>query len=313
MESKKYLILAFYHFTPIENPHEEVAKQHAFFENRDVTSRIYIAHEGINGQMSASVEDAEAYMQWLKQDPRFQNIDFKCDPYHEHILPRKTIKFREQLVALDLKPDLTQRGTPVPPKEWKEMLETRDEDTVLIDVRNDYEWKVGHFEGADLPDLEMFREFPLYAEKLKKNLDTEKTKVMMYCTGGIRCEFYSALLKKAGFKNVFQLQGGVINYGHQEGGAHWRGKLFVFDDRLAIPLTEEGESEVISCCHHCEIPSDTYYNCANMDCNALFVCCLTCAEKYGGCCSEDCTKADRVRPYEKREKPKPFRKWYHYS
>ena len=313
MESKKYLILAFYHFTSIENPHEEVSKHHVFFENRDVACRIYISHDGINGQMSASVSDAEAYMEWLKQDPRFENIDFKIDPYHEHILARKTVKFREQLVALDVKPDLSKSGTPVPPKQWKEMLENRDEETILIDVRNDYEWKVGHFEGADLPEHEMFREFPLYAENLKKKVDTEKTKVMMYCTGGIRSELYSALLKEAGFKNVFQLKGGVISYGHEEGNAHWKGKLFVFDDRLAVPLSDEGESEVISHCHHCAVSNDTYYNCANMDCNELFTCCLSCAEKYQGCCSEECTKAERVRPYEKLEKPKPFRKWYNYS
>lgn len=312
MESKKYLILAFYHFTHVENPHDEVAKHHAFFENRDIACRIYIAHEGINGQMSASIEDAKGYMEWLKQDPRFQAIDFKCDPHHEHILARKTVKFREQLVALDLKPDLANRGTCVPPHEWKEMLEKKDDNTILIDVRNDYEWKIGHFEGAELPDLEMFREFPLYAENLKKKYDTEKTKVMMYCTGGIRCELYSSLLKESGFKNVFQLQGGVINYGHQEGSKHWKGKLFVFDDRLAVPLSDE-ETEIISHCLHCNVSSDTYYNCANMDCNELFTCCLTCAEEKLGCCSEACIEADRRRPYEKTDNPKPFRKWYNYT
>ncbi|HSX11953.1 MAG TPA: rhodanese-related sulfurtransferase, partial [Rhabdochlamydiaceae bacterium] len=299
MESKKYLILAFYHFTVIENPQGEVSKHQAFFENRDISCRIYLSYDGINGQMCAAAADAEAYMAWLKQDPRFQEVDFKCDPHHEHVFPRKTVKFREQLVALDLKPDLTQRGTPLAPKEWKEMLQTRDEDTVLIDVRNDYEWKVGHFEGAELPEHEMFREFPLYAENLKKKFDTEKTKVMMYCTGGIRCELYSSLLKEAGFKQVFQLKGGVIHYGHEEGNAHWKGKLFVFDDRLAVPLAED--AEVISCCHHCQTSNDTYYNCANMDCNELFVCCPICAEKYQGCCSETCIKAERVRPFEKSD------------
>ncbi len=312
MESKKYLVLAFYHFIPIENPDEEVAKHHAFFENRDVTSRIYISSEGINGQMCACIADAEAYMEWLKKDVRFQEVDFKSDPYHEHIFPRKTVKFREQLVALDIKPDLSKRGVALSPKKWKEMLQKRDEDTVLIDVRNDYEWKVGHFEGADLPELEMFREFPLYADNLKKKLNPEKAKVMMYCTGGIRCELYSALLKEAGFKNVFQLQGGVINYGHQEGSAYWKGKLFVFDDRMAVPLSEE-DSEVISLCCHCKVSNDTYYNCANMDCNELFTCCFSCAEKYLGCCSEQCTQAERLRPYEKTDKPKPFRKWYNYT
>lgn len=313
MESKKYLILAFYHLAPIENPHEEVARHQAFFENRDVTSRIYISHEGINGQMCAEKDDAQEYMEWLKKDTRFHTVEFKSDPYHEHIFPKKTVKFREQLVAMDMRPDLSNRGTHVSPKEWKEMLEQRDENTFLIDVRNDYEWKVGHFEGAQLPDLEAFREFPLYAQKLKKTVDPQKSKVMMYCTGGIRCEYYSAFLKEAGFEQVFQLDGGVINYGHEEGNTHWKGKLFVFDDRLAVPLGEEGANDVISICHHCAISNDTYYNCANIDCNELFTCCPCCAEKYLGCCSTECTQAERVRPYEKTDKPKPFRKWYHYT
>lgn len=313
MESKKYLVIAFYHLTPIEEPQAEVAKHHAFFENRDITSRIYISHEGINGQMSASLIDAEAYMAWLKGDDRFQGVQFKYDPYHEHVFPKKTVKFREQLVALDAKADLTQRGTPVSPEEWKEMLESRDERTLLLDVRNDYEWKVGHFEGAELLSLEAFREFPLYAQKLKQEIDPKKSKVMMYCTGGIRCEYYSSLLKEAGFENVFQLEGGVINYGQKEGGVHWKGKLFVFDDRLTVPVGDKSGDEVIAKCLHCESSSDVYYNCANMDCNALFTCCPACAEKSLGTCSEACLGAERLRPYEKGEKPKPFRKWYHYS
>jgi UPF0176 protein len=191
------------------------------------------------------------------------------------------------------------------------MLEERGDDTILIDVRNDYEWKVGHFEGAELPEHAMFREFPTYADNLKKKFNPETTKVMMYCTGGIRCELYSCLLKEVGFKNVFQLEGGVIQYGHEEGSAHWLGKLFVFDDRMAVPLADNAEP--ISQCFHCQAKNDTYYNCANMDCNELFVSCPTCAEAYLGCCSASCTTAARLRPYEKSARPKPFRKQHHYS
>jgi UPF0176 protein len=187
------------------------------------------------------------------------------------------------------------------------MLQERDEDTLLIDVRNDYEWEVGHFEGAELPQLETFREFPDYARSLMQAKDPKKTKVMMYCTGGIRCELYSALMKQVGFEQVFQLEGGIINYGLQEGKEHWRGKLFVFDDRLAVPM-EEGEEDVISHCLHCGIPSDVYHNCANMDCNKLFLSCPECAEKSVGCCSLACQDAPRLRAYVKGERPKPFRR-----
>ena len=119
------------------------------------------------------------------------------------------------------------------------MLEKKDENTLLLDVRNDYESAIGHFEGAERPPIKTFREFPDYAEALAKQKNPQKTKVMMYCTGGIRCEVYSALLKEKGFEEVYQLHGGVINYGHKMGNKHWKGKLFVFDDRLSVPISED--------------------------------------------------------------------------
>jgi UPF0176 protein len=314
MEQKEnYYVLAFYCFTPIQQPHEEVAKHHEFFKTRDIRSRIYISHQGINAQMSAEEKDAQAYMEWVRQDPRFSDIDFKVHHYHEHVFPRATVKFRSQLVALDHDADPREGGAHVSPAEWKKMLEEMDEDVILLDVRNDYEWKIGHFEGAIKPELDMFRKFPEYAKKLSQERSPEKTKVMMYCTGGIRCELYSALMKKEGFKHVYQLDGGVIKYGLQEGNSLWKGKLFVFDDRLAVPIDEEDSSDVISSCHHCGKPCDVYYNCANMDCNELFLCCQGCAETHKGCCKKECEESPRLRPYEKTERPKPFRKWYHYE
>jgi UPF0176 protein len=312
-KTKKYFILAYYGFTHIENPLAEVAKHHAFFQNRDAKGRIYISHEGINGQMSAQDSDAQAYMDWMKQDERFQEIDFKIHHYREHAFPRMTVKMRKQLVAIDVPVDMAETGERVSPKRWKEMLEERTEETLLMDVRNDYEWKIGHFDGAVLPSAQTFREFPAYAQKLKETVDLEKTKVMMYCTGGIRCELYSALLKQEGFKNVYQLDGGVIGYGLFEGNKHWQGKLFVFDDRLAVSIDEKEPSLAISHCSYCEELSDTYYNCANMDCNELFLCCPGCAEKLQGCCQSACREAPRLRPFQKEERPKPFRKGYHYA
>ncbi len=306
-----YYVLAYYHFVPINDPAIEVTAHHSFFEGRDLTCRIYISHEGINGQLSASIADAEAYMQWLKSDERFKDVEFKIHSYHENVFPKVCVKVREQLVAMDEPIDLSLTGDHLSPEQWEQMLEEKDEDTLLIDVRNDYEWKVGHFEGAELPTLEQFREFPKYARDLKDKKDPEKTKVMMYCTGGIRCELYSALLKKVGFKNVFQLEGGVIKYGLKEGSKHWKGKLFVFDDRMAVPLSDSAET--ISTCHQCPTLSDVYYNCANVDCNELFTCCPTCADKLQGCCSTACQHAPRRRPYEKTDRPKPFRKSHHYE
>jgi UPF0176 protein len=302
----QYQVIAYYWIGKVEDPYAEIARHKEFFQNRDLKGRIYISEQGINGQASGSREHAADYIAWMKSDPRFQGIDFKIHRADEHAFPKATVKYRRQLVAIDCEVDFSERAEAVSPKMWKQMLEERSEETLLLDVRNDYEWEVGHFEGAELPELETFRQFPLYAKELKKKRDPKKTSVMMYCTGGIRCEFYSAVLKKEGFEKVYQLDGGVIGYGLQEGSEHWKGKLFVFDDRLVVPISED-KAGPIAVCKHCASPTDVYYNCANMDCNALFVCCLDCLKKHRGCCAQSCIDGGRVRPYQ--ENAKPFRKW----
>jgi UPF0176 protein len=302
---KHALALAYYRFVPLEDPQAEVARHKSFFSGRACAGRIYISEEGINGQMSASLEESEAYMAWLRSDPRFADIQFNTHPVQESIFPRITVKYRKQLVALDQKIDPNAGGIHVSPAEWKKMLESGR--YLVLDVRNRYEWEIGHFERAVLPPLETFREFPAYAEEMKNTCDPATTPVMMYCTGGIRCELYSALMKKKGFKDVYQLKGGVIRYGLEEGSTHWQGKLFVFDDRLAVSI--DGKlSDPIAECHHCHLPCDIYYNCANMDCNELFICCPSCLTIYRGCCSQDCTTMPRLRALDARAGNKPFKR-----
>jgi UPF0176 protein len=304
----KYWVLAFYKFISISNPAEEVKRHKTFFRGKDITSRIYISEEGINGQMCAAAEDGQSYIAWMRCDPRFKDVEFKIHSYHEQVFPRITVKHRKQLVALDAEVDLTLTGQHLSAEQWSKMLETKDENTLLLDVRNDYEWQLGHFQGAELPKLETFREFPKYAKSLKDSKDPKKTKIMMYCTGGIRCELYSALLKQEGFEHVYQLDGGIIKYGLEAGTEHWEGKLFVFDDRMSVPLNDNQDATIISRCHFCQETSDLYFNCANMDCNALFIACLACAEKEVGCCCEPCKSSTRLRPFVKAERPKPFRR-----
>ncbi len=300
-----YNVLAYYHIGPIENPELEVAKHKEFFQNRDFTGRIYISKEGINGQSSGSEQAAKEYIEWLTADPRFKDIDFKIHRSERHAFPKMTVKVRKQLVAIDCEVDFSQIAEHISPADWKKKLEEKSPDTLLIDVRNDYEWEVGHFEGAELPKLETFREFPAYAKKLKTEVDPKKTQVMMYCTGGIRCEFYSAVLRQEGFEKVYQLDGGVIGYGLEEGADHWKGKLFVFDDRLVVPISEEPAAPIAHC-SLCQTACDVYYNCANMDCNKLFISCLSCLKEHRGCCCSACEEAGRVRPY--KEDAVPFRK-----
>lgn len=308
MPEKEYYVLAFYLFAPIEDPHGEIRKHKKFFKDRDVTSRIYISEDGINAQMSAARDDAEAYIAWMREDERFKDIDFKIHNHHEQAFPRVTVKYRKQLVALDHAADPHKGGAHVSSQKWKEMLEEQDENTVVIDVRNDYEWKLGHFEGALKPKLDMFRKFPQYVDDLKQEKDPKKTRVMMYCTGGIRCELYSALMKDKGFDEVYQLDGGVIRYGLEQGDDKWNGKLFVFDDRMAVPLDEKKEDNIISKCFRCEAVSDVYYNCASLDCNELYICCPKCAEELSGCCSEKCKGSSRLRELPKEGRPKPYRR-----
>ncbi len=311
-ENISYHVLAYYCFTSLADARLEVARHQEFLKDKDICCRVYISEEGLNGQMSASPEASVAYQEWMRSDPRFKDLVFKIHTHPEHAFPRATVKYRKQLVAIDETVDMSLTGEHVSPDAWNEMLQKRDENTLLLDVRNDYEWRIGHFEGAELPALETFRTFPQYARELKQVRDPKQTKVMMYCTGGIRCELYSALMKKEGFENVYQLDGGVINYGLEKGQDKWRGKLFVFDDRLAVPMDEKSD-EVISECRHCGSPSDVYYNCANMDCNELFLACPECAKKLKGCCCESCTEAPRIRPYEEKERPKPFRRSHYYE
>jgi len=307
---KCYLVLAYYLFTPIDNPQQEVLLHKDFLKSLDATCRIYISENGINGQLSAEKEDALKYMEWMHARPEFAKMVFKQQLHHENAFPRVTVKYRKQLVALDETYNLAKAGEHLSPSRWKQMLEQND-NKLLLDIRNDYEWKVGHFKGSECPPCETFRDFRNYAETLLQRVDPKNTPVMMCCTGGIRCELFSAVLKEKGFEKVYQLDGGIINYGLKEGSKHWLGKLFVFDDRLTVPVSHE-PSPIIGECHHCKQPNDTYYNCANMDCNALFLCCKECLEKYLGCCKDACKSAERIRPYQHCTH-KPFRKWYHYS
>lgn len=304
---KNYYALAYYYLTHVENPQQEIALHKDFLQSLDVSCRIYISEQGINGQFSGFQPDAEKYMTWLQQRPVFANVRFKIHQIEENIFPRKTVKYRQELVALGCPVDLSKQGKLISPKEWYEKLE--ENRCLVLDVRNNYEWKIGHFENAVLPNIQTFREFPKYAEQLAEKHDPKTTPVMMYCTGGIRCELYSSLLMEKGFKEVYQLDGGVIAYGQHVGNKKWKGRLFVFDDRLSIPIDDtQPNVEPIAHCTTCGQSNDTYYNCANTDCNQLFICCDHCIEATKGCCSTTCAQAPRIRNFSTSRGNKPFRR-----
>ena len=297
-------VLAYYHLVAVNDPHEEVRIHKAFCSQFDLTGRLYISSTGINGQMSGTIEAANSYMEWMKSREQFTGIWFKIHQHHEHVFPRMTIKYKPKLVAIDRDINFAQKAPHLPPKEWKEIYESGK--AVVLDVRNDYEWDIGRFKGAEKPQCETFRDFEKLADDLAQKIDKENTPVLMYCTGGIRCELFSPMLVEKGFKQVYQLGGGVIQWGLEEGTEHFEGKLFVFDDRLQIPLGDG--AEVVGKCHHCETEAEEYFNCANMDCNDLFISCRTCIEKNVGCCCDACTTAERLRPFASHAPHKPFRK-----
>lgn len=285
----------------------------AFCKEHNLKGRVYINQkEGINGTVGGTHADTEAYMEWLRSFPGFAEIEFKIDECEFNPFAKLIVKRRPEIVSLKSPIDLdvaSEGGDHLNPSEWRKMLES-DEDIQLIDARNNYESKVGHFEGAILPDLENFYDFPQWVDEQEGTLDKDK-KVLMYCTGGIRCEKFSILMKKKGYKEVYQLKGGILNYAKEEGGVHYKGKCFVFDDRLVVPVNPVDDDPI----SHCEItgdPCDMYINCANMQCNRLFICTPEGAEQMEGCCCEECKNSEFKRPFNPQNAYAPFRKWYNY-
>ncbi len=301
---QEYWILSFYHFADLKEPKAFVKAHKDFLATDDYLGRIYISELGINGTLSAKVKAAKAYIDWLNAQAGFEDCVIKVHGHYEHSFPRMTVKYRKQLCALDKEIDPGCQANRLSPKEWKETLQN-EEDCIVLDVRNHYEWQLGHFDRSEAIPCESFREFPDFVRKLKERCDPKKQKILMYCTGGIRCEYFSPYMKAEGFENLHQLDGGIVSYGKELADELWQGNLFVFDDRVSIPLGEK-EKTAISPCRFCEEKSNRVYNCANMHCNSLFTCCSTCLEKHKGSCQETCESSSHLRSFQHSHKP--FRK-----
>ncbi|MGY6562942.1 MAG: oxygen-dependent tRNA uridine(34) hydroxylase TrhO, partial [Luteibaculaceae bacterium] len=280
--------ISFYRYVRIANPVEFRDRLYKIWDEIQVLGRIYVAHEGINAQLSVPKHNFEALKQSLEHFEELKNMPFKIAVEDDgKSFYKLAIKVREKVLADGLDDnayDVTNVGRHLNAKEWNALMEKPE--TIVVDMRNHYESEVGHFENAILPDADTFREeLPLVAEKLKGNED--KT-ILLYCTGGIRCEKTSAYLKHHGFEDVNQLHGGIIDYVRQIKAENlpskFKGKNFVFDNRMGERITED----VIAQCHQCGAPCDTHVNCANDDCHLLFIQCDACKAKYNGCCSKNC-------------------------
>lgn len=334
-----FCIVNFYHLVDIENPRKVAQEHKEWIGQRDIKGRIYLSSQGINAQYSGVTKDATAYACWVERQDLFKGLRWSQEPCSGHVFPRLRLQYKPNLVqlkggmaALPITNPMT-RATQVKPGEWKKMLSNAKDVTttvqgankskgpVVLDVRNSYEWDAGHFEGAQRPQEECFWETPIgngeadIPEQLK-DVDLE-TPVMMYCTGGIRCDVYSSFLQQKGFKNLYTLEGGVHQYFKEVGNEHWKGSLFVFDGRMAVPPKQcDGEElglEPASLCELCQAPAELpHLNCANIDCNKLFIACEECKIKYKGCCCQQCIEAPRLlRPA--RLSGQQYGRWGNYA
>ena len=283
------LTLSFYAYAHISDPQSFRDDLFREWSTLDVLGRIYVAEEGINAQLSLPAINMSAFKAYLDTYPFMKDIRLNVAVEHDNkSFLKLTVKVREKIVADGLNDDtfdVTNIGVHLKAKEFHEMMSNPN--TVVLDMRNHYESEVGHFEGAITPDVTTFREsLPIIDKMLEEH--KEDKNLLMYCTGGIRCEKASAYFKHKGFKNVYQLEGGIIEYTRQvktEGlDSKFIGKNFVFDNRLGERITDD----IIAHCHQCGKPCDTHTNCANEGCHLLFIQCPECAETMKGCCCDDC-------------------------
>ena len=305
-ETEKRITLSFYRYFPVTEPQEFRDALYKALSGLDVFGRIYVAREGINAQVSVPESKFASFQTYINSvipsETGSLRLNIAVDDDGKSFWVLK-IKTRDKIVAdgiTDASFDMTKKGGYVSAEEFNRL--TEEKDTLIVDMRNHYEYEVGHFENAiEIPSDTFRDQLPMAVEMLEGQ--KEKT-IIMYCTGGIRCEKASAYMKHNGFEHVYHLEGGIIHYANTVKEKHlpnkFTGKNFVFDNRLGEKIGEE----IIAKCHQCGKPADTHVNCRNEGCHLLFIQCAECAEKYEGCCSEECLAVIRL-PEEER---KHFRK-----
>ena len=286
---KQRLTLSFYAYAQISNPTQFRNELFLAWNSLEVLGRIYVANEGINAQLSLPADNFYAFKDSIEVYDFMKGIRLNIAvEQDDHSFLKLTVKVRDKIVAdglVDETFDVTNIGIHLKAAEFNELLE--DPNTIVVDMRNHYESEIGHFTKAIKPDVDTFREsLPIIEEQLAEHKQDKK--LLMYCTGGIRCEKASAYFKHKGFENVYQLEGGIIEYTRQvkaEGlESKFIGKNFVFDHRLGERITDD----IVSQCHQCGAPCDVHTNCVNEGCHLLFIQCDSCKEKMEGCCSAEC-------------------------
>lgn len=290
--TQDYRVLLYYQYVPIEDGETFAQKHLADCKELGLKGRILVADEGINGTVSGTIEQTNAYMELMKNDPRFSSTIFKIDEAEQNAFKKMHVRYRPELVNLSLEDDvnpLELTGAYLDPKEFREAM--LDENTVVIDARNDYEFDLGHFRGAIRPEIRSFRELPQWIRDNKEQFMEKR--VLTYCTGGIRCEKFSGWLVREGFKDVGQLHGGIATYGKdpEVQGDLWDGQMYVFDSRIAVPINQK-EHVIVGRDWFDGSPCERYINCGNPECNRQMIASEENEAKYLGACSHEC----RVHP-----------------
>lgn len=264
-EPESWPVILFYKYAPIAEPERFVDEQRALCSELGLKGRVLIATEGINGTLAGPAQSIEHYVSALHADERFSDVAIKRSDGDANTFSKLVVKMRNEIVTLGAGPLVPDQDNHLSPAEWKRMLEEED-DIVVLDVRNRYESDAGRFDGAVVCDIENFRELPAYVSHLES---LKNKKVLMYCTGGIRCEKASALLRSRGFSDVHQLHGGIVSYQEQFGNEHWQGECFVFDQRMTVRVDEALVQ--IGRCAHTGAATSRFVNCLHDPCHKLFI------------------------------------------
>ncbi len=279
----EYQIILFYKYVFIDDPETVKTKQMQICEDLGLTGRCIIAFEGINATFEGTQENIKEYVQELEKDKRFQNIHFKYSAGTGYAFPKLSIKVRKEIVSLnlgtcDIDPNQI-TGIHLQPEKLHEWIKSGRE-FYIVDMRNVYEHKVGHFENSIMPPIENFRDLPKVVEQIKH---LKNKTVLTVCTGGVRCEKASGFLITQGFTDVYQLDGGIVSYMEKYPNENFQGKLYVFDKRITMGFyTDDKNHKIVGKCDACAEESENYVNCANPVCHRHFIACEKCVKDAGG-------------------------------
>ncbi|MFN3196347.1 MAG: rhodanese-related sulfurtransferase [Chlorobiota bacterium] len=288
----RYSLLTFYKFVDIENPKAEVKKLYRFTRDIGLRGRIFIGEEGINATVTGNIGQVHALMLYLENNQYFKDIpdiEAKATEVDEHKFPKMIVRYRKEIVALGevySAAEIEKVKSKMSVEEFKKVMDEENDDYLILDMRNNYEYKLGHFKNAIPAGTVNFRDLQSIIDHYKEQFDNKK--IVMYCTGGIRCEKVAVYLDQQGFEDVKQLDGGVMKYVNKYKDGNWLGNLYTFDDRVSTDVGDENTTTIISECHYTGEKAKNYYNCRYGPCNAQIIAKPKQYRKHMGFCSEQC-------------------------